>query len=153
MFYMRILLHFDWLRWRLVLQNSLNQTESNDAMEGKKDCHKNKNGIQPSVQRIQHFTQKAMLKPCRSFARCQHSMLLQGFNSCQETCNGTKNSPESGGIISAGDVHRYRSAFRSKRCVSHGESSLNEDGRPAGRTGLNSNFIIFFPLPTKPEKT
>lgn len=137
----------------LFFKDSLNQTESNDAMEGKKrQCHKNKGGIQTSVQRIQHFTQKAMLKSCRSFARCQHNMLLQGFNSCQETCDGTKNSPESGGIISAGAAHRYRSASRSKCCV--WGSSLNGDGRPAGRTGLNSNLIILSSTnKLKPEKT
>lgn len=140
----------------MFFTDSLNEAQSNDATEGKRKrrCHKNKDSIQTAVKKMQHFTQKAMLKPCRSFARGQHNMLLQGFNSCQETCDSTKNSPESGGIIPAGAACCYRSASRSKRCVSHEESSLTGDGRPAGRTGLNSNFIIlFFTNKLKPEKT
>lgn len=145
----------DWCQVR-VLQG-LFKSDKEQQCNGRKKrhkSHKNKDDIQTSVQRIRHFTKKAMLKPCRSFARCQHNMLLQGFNSYHKTCDGTKNSPEFGGIIFAGAARHYRSAFRSKRCVSQGISSLNEDGRPAGRTGLNSNFIILFPInKLKPEKT
>lgn len=103
------------------------------------------------------FTQKAMLEQ-RLLAGRQHNMLLQGFNICWETCDGTKNSPGLGGIIPAEAPRQHRSDFRSKRCVSNGGANLNGDGRPAGRTGLNSYFshhliILLSTKKLKPEKT
>lgn len=100
------------------------------------------------------FTQKAMLEQRRLFAGRQHNTLLQGFNICWETCDGTKNSPGLDAIIAAEAACHRGSDYRSKRCVSNRGVNLNGDGRPAGRTGLNSYFIILLSTnKLKPVKT